>query len=225
MEKMTKEEFFKIAKEISKGFKDIPILWDGRKSILEMKESGFNQWRQMEWIGWYFQFLCEKILQDIMKIPGPKYGNVQFDGFNKIPWDFKAHAINTSSHQIIVNDSEATANAINKFGCVGLVLAMGEVKYNDDKRTFQKWHEALKGGKSKYEMERIKRGAWSRLRKVEFKLEQISFIRVDDTVLVKCGSFQRDFRNAGGQPRREKVLLDLEKLDEEIIFFLDFKEK
>lgn len=220
---MTKEEFLKIAREISQGFKNIPILWDGRMSILEMKESGFKQWKQMEWIGWYFQFLCEKFLREIIKIPGPKYGNVQFDGLKKIPWDFKAHAINTSSHQIIVNDSEAIASAIKDFGCVGLILAMGEVKYNDDKRTFQEWHEALKGGKSKYEVERIKRGAWSRLRKVEFKLEQISFIRIDDTVLVKCGSFQRDFRNAGGQPRREKVLLDLEKLDEEIIYFLDFK--
>lgn len=222
---MTKEDFFKIAKEISQGFKNIPILWDGRRSILEMKGSGFKQWKQMEWIGWYFQFLCERLLREIIKIPGPKYGNVQFDGLKKIPWDFKAHAINTSSHQIIVNDSEATASAIKDFGCVGLILAMGEVKYNDDKRTFQKWHEALKGGKSKYEIERIKRGAWSRLRKVEFKLEQISFIKIDDTVLVKSGSFQRDFRNAGGQPRREKVLLDLEKLDEEIVYFLDFKDR
>jgi len=220
---MTKEKFFKTAKEISQGFKNIPILWDGRKSILEMKKSGFKQWKQMEWIGWYFQFLCERLLREIMKIPGPQYGNVQFDGLKEIPWDFKAHAINTSSHQIIVNDSEATASAIRDFGCVGLILAMGGVKYNDDRRTFQKWHEALKGGKSKYELERIKRGAWSRLRKVEFKLEQISFIKIDDTVLVKCGSFQRDFRNAGGQPRKEKVLLDLEKLDEEIVFFLDFK--
>ncbi len=92
-----------------------------------------------------------------------------------------------------------------------------------NKRTFQKWHEVLKGGKSKYELERIKRGAWSRLRKVEFKLEQISFIKIDDKVLVRCGSFQRDFRNANGKPRREKVLLDLEKLDEEIVYFLDFK--
>ena len=223
MEKMIKEEFFEIAKEISKRLKNIPVFWDGRKSILEMKEAGFNQWRQMEWIGWYFQFLCERILKNIMEIPGPKYGNVRFDGFLKIPWDFKAHAINTSNHQIIVNDSEATANAIKDFGCVGLILAMGEVKYNDDKRTFQKWHEALKGGKSKYELERIKRGAWSRLRKVQFKLKQISFIKIDDEVLVKCGSFQRDFRNANGKPRREKVLLDLEKLDEEIVYFLDFK--
>mgnify|MGYP001277034403 FL=1 len=100
---------------------------------------------------------------------------------------------------------------------------MGEAKYNDDKRSFQKWHEALKGGKSKYELERITRGAWSRLRKVEFNLKQISFLKIDDAVLVKCGSFQVDFRNSNGRPRREKVLLDLEKLDEEeIVYFLDF---
>jgi len=222
---MKKDEFLKLAKEISEGFKNILLVWDGRKSILEMKESGFPHWKQMEWIGWYFQFLCERFLKDIVEIPGPKFGNVRFDGFLKIPWDFNAHAINTSSHQIIVNDSEATAIGIEKFGSVGLILAMGKVEYNDEQRTFQKWHEALKGGKSKYELERIKRGAWSRLRKTEFNLEQISFIKIDDNVLIKCGSFQRDFRNSNGRPRREKVLLDLEKLDEEIVYFLDFKKK
>lgn len=222
---MKKDEFLKLAKEISEGFKNIPLVWDGRKSILEMKESGFPHWKQMEWIGWYFQFLCERFLKDIVEIPGPKFGNVRFDGFLKIPWDFKDHAINTSSHQIIVNDSEATATGIKKFGSVGLILSMGKVEYNDEQRTFQKWHEALKGGKSKYELERIKRGAWSRLRKTEFNLEQISFIKIDDNVLIKCGSFQRDFRNSNGRPRREKVLLDLEKLDEEIVYFLDFKKK
>ena len=219
---MKKEEFFEVAKNISEELKKIPVLWDGKKSILEMKESGFNQWKQMEWIGWYFQFLCEKFLKNKIKIPGPRYHNVEFDGFYIIPWDFKAHAINTSNHKIIVNDSEATSNSIKEFGAVGLILALGKVKYNDEKRSFQKWHEKLKGGKSKYEIERIKRGAWSRLRKVEFRLKQISFIRIDDEVLVKCGSFQRDFRNSNGSPRREKVLLDLEMLDEEIIYFLNF---
>jgi hypothetical protein len=220
---MKEEEFFKLAEEISKRFKNLPLIWDGRKSILAMKNSGFPHWKQMEWIGWYFQFLCENVLKDLIQIPGPKFGNVSFDGFYKIPWDFKAHAINTSSHQIIVNDSRATATAIARYGCVGVILAIGKVEYNDEKRTFQKWHETLKGGKSKYELERIKRGAWSRLRKTEFNLEQISFIKIDDSVLVKCGSFQRDFRNANGRPRHEKVLLDLEKLDEEIVYFLNFK--
>jgi hypothetical protein len=219
---MKRDEFFEVSKNISEVLKNLPTFWDGKEAILEMKEAGFTHWKQMEWIGWYFQFLCEKFLKNIIQIPGPKFRNARFDGFLKIPWDFKAHAINTSSHQIIVNDSEAIAKGIENFGSVGLILAMGKVEYNDEERTFQKWHEELKGGKSKYELERIKRGAWSRLRKTKFILKQISFIRIDDNVLVKCGSFQRDFRNSNGRPRREKVLLDLEKLNEEIIYFLDF---
>jgi hypothetical protein len=165
-----KDEFLKLAKEISEGFKNIPFVWDGRQSILEMKESSFPHWKQMEWIGWYFQFLCEKFLKDVLEIPGPKFGNVRFDGFKEIPWDFKAHAINTSSHQIIVNDSEATKVAIKNYGCVGLILALGKVKYNDDERTFQRWHEELKGGKSNYEIERIKRGGLVKIKKSRIQL-------------------------------------------------------
>jgi hypothetical protein len=130
--------------------------------------------------------------------------------------------MNTSSHQIIVNDTEATANGIKDYGAVGLIRALGKVLYNDEDRTFQKWHDALKGGLSDYSIERIKRGAWSRLRKVFFNLQQISFIKITDDTLVKCGSFQRDFRNADGSPRREKVLLDLEKIDEELAYFIEF---
>lgn len=214
--------FLKTAKQIGEKLKNVHKIWDGRESILEMKESGYPQWKQMEWIGFYFQFLCERHLSDIMEIPGPKYGNVRFDAFKQIPWDFKAHAINTSSHQIIVNDSEATANGIKDYGAVGLILALGKVLYNDEDRTFQKWHEALKGGLSDYSLERIKRGAWSRLRKVSLDLQQISFIKITDDTLVKCGSFQEDFRNADGSPRRPKVLLNLEEIDEELVYFIEF---
>ena len=130
--------------------------------------------------------------------------------------------MNTSSHQIIVNDSEAIATAIKEFGKVGLLLALGKVEYNDEKRTFQQWHEELKGGLSKYSEDRITRGAWSRLRKVEFDLQQISFIEITDKTLVKCGSFQQDFRNSDGRPRRKKVLMDLEKINDELVHTLEF---
>lgn len=214
--------FLETAKQIADNLRQIHKLWDGRKSICEMKEVGYRHWKQMEWIGFYFQFLCERFLSDIMQIPGPKYGKVEFDAFKIIPWDFKAHAMNTSSHQIIVNDSEATANGIRDYGSVGLILALGKVLYNDEDRTFQKWHEDLKGGKSKYQEERIKRGAWSRLRKTSFNLQQISFIKISDETLIKCGSFQKDFRNANGSPRRTKVLLNLEKIDKELEYFIEF---
>jgi hypothetical protein len=215
--------FVKTAQRIANVLKaGIPKMWDGRQSILYMRDNGCRNWRQMEWIGFYFQFLCEQQLTKIMEVPGPKYGNVRFDAFSEIPWDFKAHAINTSSHDIIVNDSEAIAAAIKQYGEVGVILALGNVAYNDDARTFQKWHQALKGEKSKYELDRIKRGAWSRLRKVTFDLQQISFIRITDKTLIKCGSFQSDFRNADGTPRRSKLLIDLEQLDEETVAFVEF---
>lgn len=145
--------FLEIAKQIGKNIKKIPKTWDGKKAILEMKESGYPHRKQMEWIGFYFQFICEKNLSDIMEIPGPKYGNVSFDAFKYIPWDFKAHSMNTSSHQIIVNDSEAIANGIKDYGAVGLILALGKVLYNDEDRTFQRWHDTLKGGLSDYSLE------------------------------------------------------------------------
>lgn len=215
-------DFLFTAKEIAQRLLPLSRLWDGRESILEMRDNGFPHWRQMEWIGFYFQFLCEKALSDIVEIPGPRYGNVRFDGFKDVPWDFKAHAINTSSHQIIVNDSQATADAISQFGQVGLILALGEVLYNDEDRTFQLWHEALKGGQSEYTAQRIKRGAWSRLRKVSFDLRQIAFVKLTDATLVRCGSFQTDFRNSDGSPRRTKVLIDLEGLQEELVYAIDF---
>lgn len=59
--------------QIGEILKNIPKLWDGRESILEMKEVGYPHWRQMEWMGFYFQFLCGKLLSNIMNIPGPKY--------------------------------------------------------------------------------------------------------------------------------------------------------
>ena len=214
--------FLSDAKEIGEILATIPKKWDGKKVILEMKSVGFPHWRQMEWMGFYFQFLCNKYLSSIMQIPGPKYGRVEFDGFKNIAWDFKAHAINTSSHKIIVNDSESIAYAIGKHGAFGLILALGKVLYNDEDKTFKKWHDDLKGGQSEYERKRIERGAWSRLRKVSVDLEQIAFIKITDTTLVKCGSFQVDFRNSNGNLRKAKVLLDLEDIDEELEYTLDF---
>lgn len=50
----------------------LPKIWDGRASTVEMRDAGFPHWRQMEWIGFYFQFLCEKHLSGTADIPGPK---------------------------------------------------------------------------------------------------------------------------------------------------------
>lgn len=71
-------KFLQNSKQIGKILSNIPKIWDGQKCIVEMKKANFSHWKQMEWIGFYFQFLCEKYLCDIMEIPGPKYDNVRF---------------------------------------------------------------------------------------------------------------------------------------------------
>ncbi|MDR1484730.1 MAG: hypothetical protein LBT09_07895 [Planctomycetaceae bacterium] len=131
----------KLYTKIEQTLKNMPLQWNGKAAILEMKENDYSHWRQMEWIGFYFQYLCEKSLKEFFQFQTPQYGNVSFDGFYKIPFDFKAHAINTSSHQVIVNDSQAISQGIEEYGAVGLILALGEVVYNDADRTFQSWHE------------------------------------------------------------------------------------
>ena len=202
----------------------IPQRWDGRESILAMKDADNRQWRQMEWMGFFFQFLCENMYKDILEIPGKRYGNTEFDGTGGICWDFKAHAANTMSHQVITNDSTAIANAIEEYGHYGLVLAIGEVEYNDEERTFKQWHDRLKGGRSDYETARIARGAMSRRRKTEFVLSEIHFVCLDAEALNICGgSFQEGFRNSDGSPRRSKVQVNVEKIpDDAMITTVEF---
>lgn len=208
----------KIVARLISASSSMPTRWDARDAILAMKDAAYPHWRQMEWIGFYFQFLCERAYKGVLEMPGRKYGRVEFDAFAEICWDFKAHAANTMRHDLITNDSEAIENAIHEYGYYGLILAIGEVEYNDEERTFKKWHDALKGGQSSYEIARIERGAMSRRRKTEFLLREIHIICLDSSSLNACsGSFQEGFRNADGSPRRKKVLVSIPNIPDSAI--------
>lgn len=193
-----------------------PTVWDGRKAILEMRNSGYAHWKQMEWIGFYFQFLCDTKLSPMMTIPGPAYGNVRFDGFAEIPWDCKAHpdknAQGNENNNVIVNDSIAITQAIKQYGEAGIILATGHATYNDEDRSFQVWHKKLKGGLSDFEKQRIIRKAPSRLRKTEFRLKEITLIVLNKKNIRGLNSFQEGFRNSDGSPRNSKVLLRLDEI-------------
>lgn len=199
----------------------LPPVWNGKESILFMKENGCKNWRQMEWPGWYFQFMCERILKKghFFNIPGPRYGNVEFDGKYIIPWDFKAHTVNTSSgNKVPTNGYAEVQQALMEYKAIGFIIASGEAHFDDEKESFKKWHAALKGKMSTYEIERIRRGATSRRRKVSFELKEIRFIFVDKTTIQHCSSFQQGMRNSDGTPRNPKIMLDLtdERLEQYI---------
>jgi len=213
--------FKEVCNSIALLVSKIPKEWDGKNAILEMKNED-ARWRDVEWMGFYFELLCKKFLVDLFEIPySKKYGNTSFDGFFEFPWDFKVHAFE-SGKKVIINDSQAISSAIKEHGCVGLIVVIGNVQYDNPNRDFYKWHQELKGELTDYVKKRIARGAKSRKRKVSLKIIKILFVRIDDDLLIKCGTFQKNFRNANGNPRRPKILLDLKKIDNHIDCILDF---
>lgn len=195
--------------------------WDGKTSVLEMKDADYN-WRQMEWWGFYFELLCQRNLGRAFSIPGDKYGiaaTSHFDLKRSINWDLKAKAIKSDDHRSILNDTVAMDWSIQQYGFHGLIIALCDVEYNDSDRSFQKWHAELKGGKSKYELEREQRTSVSRYRKTKADLQEILFLVVNPENISSLGIHHQG-RNSNGKPRPPKYMLDY---DEESLsnFFVD----
>ena len=201
------EEDIKIIVESLQG---MSTNWDGKQAIMELKEIDY-QWRQMEWIGFYFESLCKNRLnKKYFTIPGKKYGNVIFDSFCSINWDMKSSAIKSHNHKIILNDQAAIDASVEEHGNHGIILALLDVEYNDDTRSFQKWHADLKGGISEYEKNRKKRNATSRYRKTSAELKQILLLIINRENLQFLGTYKQG-RNSDGSPRKFKYMLDIEK--------------
>lgn len=196
--------------------RDIPKIWNGKNAILEMRDGGSKNWRQTEWQGWYFEYLCESLFAGILDIPGKKYGKTEFDAFSEITWDFKSHASNAKSRDVITNDTEAILKTIDDYGYYGIILAVGEATYDED-GTFRRWHQEVSGGISEYTKKRIKRRRKPKTRKTEFVLSEIRFVCFDLEALRQCGkSFQEGFRNANGNPRRKKVVIKTRQIPDDV---------
>ena len=203
-----------ITDTLAKILSTFPKFWKGKQAILEMKDNGYPHWRQNEWIGFYFQYLCDKNLAHTgMKIPGTKFGRAEFDGNLKIDWDFKAHPIfnkdGKKNDKLIVNDMEATTATLNTNGKVGLIVSQGIATFNDTDMTFRSWHKKLKGGDSAYSLSNIARGASKRLYKVAFEVKRIDIYILHKDDIAKQSSFQKGMRNSNGNPRRAKLQIDL----------------
>lgn len=199
-------------KQLKKLLKALPKYWEGKACVLELKEADYN-WRQMEWWAFYFEYKCMQLLNEKFQIPGDKFNNVQFDLKGQINWDFKAAAIKTHVYKIILNDVEAMKQSIKLHGYHGEIIALCYVEYNDVNRSFQKWHTELKGGKSKYELERELRTSVSRYRKTKSILTEIIFIVLSQKDLDTL-DIMKQGRNSNGNPRKEKYMFDLEMLDQ-----------
>lgn len=202
---------------------DVPICWDGKASVLKLKDINYN-WRQMEWWSFYFEYLCLNRLESEFARPGDSFGRVKtasFDLKRTINWDLKAKAIKSDDHRSILNDKKAVDDSIRQYGAHGFIVALCDVEYNDDDRAFQKWHEELKGGKSKYEKERELRTSVSRYRKTRAVLQEILFLVVTCKNKYELHEY-RQGRNSNGKPRPPKYMLDYDKVEQFLVCRLFF---
>ncbi len=155
------------------------------------------------------------MLQHCCKIPGDKYGGrVEFDLKTDINWDLKAKAIKTDAQRVILNDKSAMGHSIEDHGCHGEIFALCDVEYNDEDRSFQKWHTELKGGLSNYEMRRRKNAnSTSRYRKTCAELVEIYYVCLGESDLELLDVMNQG-RNSNDKPRPPKYMLNLERIDE-----------
>ena len=193
---------------------NIPKTWDGRECILEMKSANFRYWRQMEWMDFYFKFLCQKHFDGTIDIPGKKYGITQFDAFSKISWDFKVDSIDPGAYSVAANDAEAIADTISDYGYYGIILAIGAMEWNNKKTSFKKWHDELRGKVSKYDTNKINSGIMSRTRKNVFILEEIHFICFNNETVHQCCGFLQDcaIKADNNGLKRKEVVIDINEI-------------
>jgi hypothetical protein len=196
---------------LKRGLARVPNDWDGKASVLELKEADYN-WRQMEWWGWYLELVARKALKGEFRFPGERIGSTSFDLSRRVNWDLKGKALDAKDHICILNDCAAMEASTQKYKEHGLVLGLCHVEYDNKEREFQKWHEELKGGKSDYEKERETRTDNSRYRKNRAVLSEIRLLHFTEDDLAKLHKMHQG-RNSNGKPRPDKYTLNLREMD------------
>jgi len=188
----------------------LPRSLSGVDAINEMRDGGSRHWRQMEWIGFWFEyFMATRVIPVTGGRAGPRYGRTTFDLHRDHVWDLKAHPDGGAG--IILNDEDAMRTCIAEQGGLGYLIITGSAIYDVD-QTFQDWHDRLKGEPTSYEKDRIARGAPSRRRKSAFLPRALTALWIPETDTMDEGMlqgwlrpFQKGMRNADGNPRRSKV--------------------
>lgn len=217
--KINESAILDVAKDIFSMLIDyekiIKKFWDGKEKIRELKDDNSSNWRQMEWPGFYFEHIGKECLKGNFNINGIRYGNTTIDLFKEIPWDLKTHTINSSNpNKIQTNSLEAIHNAIDDYGYIGFIILEGEAEWDID-GSFKTWHDSIKGKPSKYVLEGKKIKRPSRRRKKGFNLTGIKIIVMSREDVERQPSFQKGMKNSDGNIRTEKMLLDINLLNED----------
>jgi hypothetical protein len=210
------DSLYEITMDYYNMLKQFEEIWIGKDKVLELKDSNSPNWKQIEWPGFYFEFVMQELAKEdrFFKV---SYGNTTFDLFDNIPWDLKVHSQNSKSkNKIITNDYESISKSIGEFGYQGFMILEGDSVYEENGE-FRNWHNEIKGGKSTYQLKNEKLHKPHRKRKKAFIPKNFIAIVLDKDELMNHSKFQKGFVNSNGKPRKEKLILDLNKINKKNI--------
>lgn len=195
--------------------------WDGKESILAMRaaseQDGINYgWRQKEWIGFFFEYALRtgkssRIQYNKRTTKGTNKGTVRIDFWdseNNCPIDAKTHVLNNSSANMMVlgNDLKAMREAIEEYGHIEYLIALGEADYDGDDASFATWQDSIKGKEIRHTSSK---GIHRRM-KTAFVPKQICIVDIDAEKLEKLSKdlFSQG-HNSNQKPRSKKFKLQL----------------
>lgn len=206
-----------ITKQTAKTIQN--CFWNGRDCISEMKiESELDKinygWRQMEWAGFYFEYLLKKKADNNI-VPFSDYylaggnGKTKFDFYdenNNFVFDVKVHDINNNI--VPLNDAAAIEAIIKDRGELGIMIAAAEPTF-DKNGEFKIWHNKIKGKKSKY----VSKNGRSRKRKSAMKIKFVSLYVLNEETINSSAIIQmHQGVNSNSAKRPMKYSLDISLL-------------
>lgn len=185
--------------------------WDGKACVLEMQIGGDPNWAQMEWAGFYFEFVG--VTRCTARLGGgrAKYARTAFDYALGGVWDFKVHT--ASGPNLILNDVEAVDAVVSDGRSVGFVVLSVDVETDDG--GFRDWHYALMRahGKAPKPPKVVPRGR--RVRKVAVTPTALDIFAFPTRGAVESAladgvlGFYKQGRQPSGALRKPKYLLSL----------------
>ena len=178
--------------------------WEAKKCIVEMKEKQCNNWKQTEWVGWYFQFLMDN--KKVSNVEKFKYFicNTKFNGcIGKNIIDYKTSSVNDKEN-IILNDKEAIDRVVNKYKELGFLILKGDAEKEKDKE-LDEWRKSLTG-KSKYVKRGEKSGRKHRKLKTKFFPKKLLYVSINQEN-IKYLKDHAQGKNSNGKPRPLKYSL------------------
>lgn len=185
--------------------------WDGQLCVREMREAESPNWRQIEWPGFYFEYIGVPALIDTFGGGPVTYANTRFDYSNASVWDLKVHS-KDGGNNAILNAQDAFNACLDTGRGLGFLMLSGEAEFDED-GTFRQWHTGLEDRPSRQFVpnnpgrQRRRKRAFTPGHIDAFHLPTPS--RLQQALLEGSIRVHRQGRQPGGASRRDKFALNV----------------